>query len=365
MSEKRQITVVTSIPSPYQVELFNAIAKHGALSLSVVYDRNQDSTRPWPSQDLQHQACFLDRGDKQQARILIKATQLAVFSGYRIPEIQRLMELRHNQQSPWAFWGERPGFQFPGVLGQLQRRWPMRLIHASRAPIWGIGQWAVEGYRQELDDPGRLYLNVPYFSDLGRYSTVAKDRFRFGRCKFLFSGQLIKRKGVDLLVAAFARLVREEFPVELHLLGDGPMREELQQAVKGYSQQVFFHGYQPWQSLPQYYRDADFLCVPSRHDGWALVVPEGLAAGLPVIASDRTGAARQLLNSANGWLIPADDASALYVAMKQAIECLPAHYQQLSHQARETAVQQDLDAGIACFRHAVDKTLEYWSDPGR
>jgi glycosyltransferase involved in cell wall biosynthesis len=63
---------------------------------------------------------------------------------------------------------------------------------------------------------------------------------------------------------------------------------------------------------------ADVLCVPSRYDGWGLVVPEGLASGLPVIATDRMGAALEFVeNGRNGWLIPAGDGSAVN-AMREA-----------------------------------------------
>ena len=53
------------------------------------------------------------------------------------------------------------------------------------------------------------------------------------------------------------------------------------------------------------------LCVPSRYDGWGLVVPEGLASGLPTIATGRTGAALDLITTgANGWVVEANQALA-------------------------------------------------------
>ncbi len=355
-----QVTVVTDIPSPYQVELFNAIADDGALELHVIYARSEDGKRPWPKQRLDHEACFLDRGEAPRARAWVKEAHLVVFSGYRISGIQQLMQQRHSLGGPWAFWGERPGFRFAGLLGRFLRRWPMRLIRTAGVPIWGIGEWALEGYREELGAGPRVYINVPYFSDLERFAATTEKRRRRGTCRFLFSGQLTQRKGVDVLIEAFGRLVRDQLAVELHLLGDGPLRVELIQASRKFAQRVVFHGCPSWHTLPDYYRDADFLCVPSRHDGWALVVPEGLAAGLPVIASDRTGAARQLLSAENGWLVPANDSAALYQAMKQAALCRAEHYQCLSTHAREVAEGLNLAAGVARFKQAVEQTLEHW-----
>ena len=47
-------------------------------------------------------------------------------------------------------------------------------LRESRAPIWGIGQWAVEQYRAEFGEE-RTYLNVPYFSDLQRFVDVSSS----------------------------------------------------------------------------------------------------------------------------------------------------------------------------------------------
>ena len=78
------------------------------------------------------------------------------------------------------------------------------------------------------------------------------------------------------------------------------------------SERVEFTGFKDWDELPELYASADVLCVPSRYDGWGLVVPEGLASGLPVIATDRMGAALEVYsNGVNGWLIPASDESAI------------------------------------------------------
>ncbi len=62
-----QVVVVTNIPSPYQVELFNAIADQNALELKTVYVSSQNNTRPWPTLALRHATCFLEHGATHQA----------------------------------------------------------------------------------------------------------------------------------------------------------------------------------------------------------------------------------------------------------------------------------------------------------
>ena len=95
--------------------------------------------------------------------------------------------------------------------------------------------------------------------------------------------------------------------------------QTLEQALGPVKDRVEFVGFKDWDELPEEYARADVLCVPSRYDGWGLVVPEGLASGLPVIATDRMGAALEFVeNRRNGWLIRADDEEALFDAMREA-----------------------------------------------
>ena len=111
------------------------------------------------------------------------------------------------------------------------------------------------------------------------------------------------RKGVDLLARAFKRLAAESPRVRLTIMGEGDLMPRVRHLLAG-TDRVEWLGFKDWDELPDVYSSAHALCVPSRHDGWALVVPEGLASALPTIATDRTGAALDLVRTGhNGWLI--------------------------------------------------------------
>src|SRR5262249_60376312 len=105
----------------------------------------------------------------------------------------------------------------------------------------------------------------------------------------------------------------------LKIAGEGELRESMAETLRPAQERVEFLGFKSWDELPQLYASADVLCVPSRYDGWGLVVPEGLAAGLPVIATDRMGAALEFVRTGkNGWLIAAVDEEALLGALREA-----------------------------------------------
>ena len=342
-----KVFVLTDCPSPYQVELFNEIEAQGECSLEVAYLRNRDPSRQWKSSEIRHASVELNEGMSRA-----RAADLVVFNYYRHPNAERLIDERAASGGPWCFWGERPGFRQPAWAGRLLRRWKLAKLHDSTVPIWGIGKFAVDEYRKEFGAQ-REYFNLPYFSDLERFNVPAREEKR--ERTFLFSGSLIERKGVDLLAEAFVRLAREVPHVRLRIVGEGELRESLVQTLRPVSERVEFVGFRDWEQLPAEYACADVLCVPSRYDGWGLVVPEGLASGLPVIASDRMGAALEFVESGrNGWFIRAGDQEALLEAMREAATMPIAA---MGQNARESVREHTLSNGAARFFKYAQRTI--------
>lgn len=343
-----KVFVLTDCPSPYQVELFNEIEANGQCALEVGYLRDRDPNRRWQASEIRHAAIGLENGGMARARESARRADLVVFNYYRHANAETLIDERSAQGGPWCFWGERPGFHQRVWAGRLLRKWKLSKLHGSAAPIWGIGKFAVDEYRREFGSQ-RAYFNLPYFSDLQRFKTP--EREEKSERVFLFSGSLIARKGLDLLLAAFARLAREVPNVRLRIVGDGEFRVV--------NERVDFVGFRDWQELPREYAAADVLCVPSRYDGWGLVVPEGLASGLPVIATDRMGAALEFVETGrNGWLIPAGDEEALLSAMREAA-LVP--LRELGQRAQESVSGHALENGAARFCRFAQDTIRIWA----
>jgi glycosyltransferase involved in cell wall biosynthesis len=350
-----KIFVLTDCPSPYQVELFNEIESQGDCALEVAYLRNHDPDRQWKSTEIRHTSIEIG-----QAREFMRAADLVVFNYYRHADAERLIGERAELRTPWCFWGERPGFHQPEWAGRLLRKWKLSKLHASPVPIWGIGKFAVDEYRREFGRQ-RPYSNLPYFSDLKRFAN--SGRREQPERTFLFSGSLIQRKGVDLLAAAFVQLAREFSYVRLRVVGDGELRESVEQVLRPVNERVEFVGFKDWDQLPEVYASADVLCVPSRYDGWGLVVPEGLASGLPVIATDRMGAALEFVETGcNGWLIPAGDQKALIDSMREAALLSSSELEQMGRHARESISAHTLENGAARFVRCAREAISGWTE---
>ena len=355
-----RVFVLTDCPSPYQVELFNDIEAHGDCTLAVAYLRSRDPDRHWKTGNISHASIELDVQDAMSRALeATRDADVVVFNYYRHEHAERLIEERAATGSPWCFWGERPGFRQPAWAGRLLRKWKLAKLHAAPVPIWGIGKFAVDEYRREFG-ARRAYFNLPYFSDLQRFKE--SDREHKAERVFLFSGSLIARKGVDLLARAFVRLASELPNVRLKIVGDGELRPALAETLRPVGDRVEFEGFKDWLELPEAYARADVLCVPSRYDGWGLVVPEGLASGLPVIATDRMGAALEFIETGrNGWLIPAADEDALFSAMLEAALLPQRELIELGRGARESVSAHTLHTGATRFVNFAQQAIEGWS----
>lgn len=160
------------------------------------------------------------------------------------------------------------------------------------------------------------------------------------------AGRLEHRKGMDLLLSAFA----QAGPVaHLALAGAGPDEEALraQAEALGVADRVHWLGHRP--DFAERLAGVDLFVLPSRREGMANVVLEAMAAEVLVVSADVSGA-RDALGAVQGreragWIVPVEAADALGVAMRAALAADPHEKQRLR----------------AEMRYRVD----HWFDPGR
>ncbi len=136
---------------------------------------------------------------------------------------------------------------------------------------------------------------------------------------FIAVGRLETQKGFDVLIRAFA-LIAQRRPLRLLILGEGPLRGELEAQVRaaGLSDRVAMPGFVS-NTLACMHR-ANVFVLSSRWEGLGNVVIEALAAGTRVVATDcRSGPREILADGQFGTLVAVDDAAALGAAMLAAL----------------------------------------------
>lgn len=110
--------------------------------------------------------------------------------------------------------------------------------------------------------------------------------------RIIFVGRLVPFKGVSMLLEAVAR-VRNQFPVEVTIVGEGPLRADLEEQARalGVAGIVKFLGAQPLTQVAAEMRRSHVFCLPSVRESGGAVVLEAMAASLPVIAVNYGGPA--------------------------------------------------------------------------
>lgn len=134
--------------------------------------------------------------------------------------------------------------------------------------------------------------------------------------RLLAAGRLSPEKGFDVAVVAVSRLAAAGLDVTLDLYGDGPRRQDLEEAAAA-GGAVVVHPALPRDRLWAAMDGAHAVVVPSRREGLGLVAVEALARHRPVVASAVGGLTDAVHPPADGILVPPDDETALAAALSR------------------------------------------------
>ncbi len=136
-----------------------------------------------------------------------------------------------------------------------------------------------------------------------------------GGKNIFFVGGLVRRKNVKLLIEATSLLPG----VSLHIVGEGPLRGELERFAYEKKVHAVFYGSVPYKQLPELLREADLFVIPSIFEGHVKVLSEAMACGIPCIGTEVEGI-RDLIQSEKTGLLCAPTSFALSRAIQRLLE---------------------------------------------
>jgi glycosyltransferase involved in cell wall biosynthesis len=135
----------------------------------------------------------------------------------------------------------------------------------------------------------------------------------------IYVGRLASEKNLEVLIAAYQSMRHVRADVKLVLVGDGPMRRELEQRLP----EAIFVGMQRDASLAEHYASGDIFIFPSVTETFGNVTPEAMASGLAVVAYDYAAAAQLIHDGVSGRLAPYHDTTAFVNAATAMVSAWP------------------------------------------
>ena len=203
--------------------------------------------------------------------------------------------------------------------------------------------------------PAAKLLHVPFGVDLTNFYPIPKvDKiFRVIHC-----GNLSLRKGVHYLLQAFWELKLRG--AELWLIGS--LTEEIRPFLKQFASPAIRHlGPFPEPELHKYYSQGSVFCLASIEEGLAMVQPQAMACGLPLIITTNTGGADLVQDGQEGFILPIRDVAALKEKILYCYEN-PEEVRRMGEAARERVrtgyTWADYgDKMMACYRRILAGTM--------
>ncbi|KOP23417.1 glycoside hydrolase [Hapalosiphon sp. MRB220] len=154
--------------------------------------------------------------------------------------------------------------------------------------------------------------------------------------------RLCKAKGHLILLNAAGKLAAEGLQFKLVLVGDGPLRGEIENAIAQFGLQDFVEiiGWASNAEVRQHILAARAMVLPSFAEGLPVVLMEALALGRPVVSTYIAGIPELVESGVCGWLVPSGSVEALVVAMRKALQLPIEKLEQMGIEGRKRIVQQ-------------------------
>jgi glycosyltransferase involved in cell wall biosynthesis len=256
--------------------------------------------------NMQEYAIHLIREEVERGRIcllhchdwLVAKVAIGLKHLFRIPLLATIHSTEHGRRK--------------GIHSDYQR-----MIHQTESWLaneaWRViccSKYMAEQVSQLFNIPVSRIDIIPNGVNLDQYSTITpsptfKRQYSHPHEKLaLYVGRLVYEKGVSVLVDA-VNLVQQQTNTKFIIVGDGYMRDRLvdqAQRVRAMNK-IFFTGFLDEENVKKLYRVADVFIIPSLYEPFGIVALEGMASGVPVVASSVGGLAEIITHDQTGVLV--------------------------------------------------------------
>ncbi len=355
MEEKGRIKYISNIPAPYVVAMLNEIGKECSVEAVFEAETYVNHNKLFYNQSINNfKITFLKKGNINSRRVNLRifnhvnrSQDLMIMTCYT--EMTELVGLLWAKLMHIPYYLEVDGARLHEE-SNLKKHIKKILISGAKGYI-SSGK-ITDKYLVHYGAPQERIFHYPFSSlykseilktpvsieqkkllrdklgiygsrvvvTVGRYVYIDKNGNELStdisnKAKIYPGAKLIK--GFDILIQAFSQLPSD---YELIIIGGEPT-EEIKEIVDSLSvHNVTFVDFLPKEKVFEYYKAADLFCLQTRGDAWGLVINEAMANGLPVISTDKSVAALELIvPGGNGYIVGSEEVKELYSAMKEVL----------------------------------------------
>ena len=327
-----KVLYLTTVPTPYKVAFFEELGK--LCDLTVLFENKQVSYREksWMVNDFHNfTAIFLRGFNIKDKKISVEAIRIIKNRNYdRViigcySTITQMIAQKYMIDHKIPFIHSSDG----GMIKEdsaLQKK--LKSYFIKNASAWlGTGKVTTE-YLEHYGAYENKIITYPFTSIYERDilpvpdSMVVKRQFRnqlkMYEDKIVLSvGQLIHRKGIDILLKAASQLNN----TGIYIIGGTPSDEYVELKRKYNANNIHFIGFKDKNELSKYYRAADVFVLPTREDIWGLVVNEAMSYGIPVVTTNKCVAGMEMVEQGvTGSIVEVENVNQLVEAVRYWLE---------------------------------------------
>ena len=222
---------------------------------------------------------------------------------------------------------------FAGVLIKKAKRKPLVLtVHGSDLTVLGGSRFTRPILKWVFNNSDRIIAVSRYMEGLITGLGVEKEKVRViyngvepenpakgDEKRMVFIGALVRQKGADIAITAFKELKEKHGDSKLLIVGDGPERKRLERLSRELGlTDIEFRGYV--EDINGVFTAKSILVLPSREEGFGMVLLEAMARGVPVIAAKTGGIVEIVADGENGLLFTKEDPGSLADATARIFE---------------------------------------------
>lgn len=319
-----------NIPSHHQADFFSALRTSGLDLLVRYYDKDllrKRQEQGWKLFELSSGEAFIEPELSSLSTIPDYKERIHIIPGYGAKFLRQLAQHLSRQSVSWVHWSERSHLGLRWYLGYPRKRWYGRLVKHHALGAFAQGVLATKDFLRwgiPIEKISFLPYTIRALNPEVERNQNCLD-FLEGRNAFLFLGAMCRRKAPDLLLKAFAAVdeVKRKNWVLLFVGKDQSLGKYQKMAITfGLENSTYFIGTIASNQISSVLKCARSLVLPSRFDGWGVVLNEAASMGKALIASDRCGAAWHLIHDReNGFRFKSGSVNELKNAMLNYMDC--------------------------------------------